>query len=236
VRYDQFRDAFSDSLRAAGLHFNLGSPTETIDLGTTSRRWKAAVGYLTPQRAEPFLVSASVWFDWSPFESARTYTIEEDLVTELLGRDEDPPETMPRHLRTAIVLHATLAYDSRVPMPGRKVWSEWSIIVEEDLTPFLSTEAAGHEGGFVIVMGWRGTVEVQSKCSEEGALCLSGVSLPSWHAVVPPRIRDGVDEEPEGDIERQLQKLAKRYRDAYDAWMDCVTELRDEMDLGPSDR
>ena len=58
-------------------------------------------------------MSGSVSFRWNPFGSARTFTTEEDLVTELLDRDEDPPETMPRYLRTDIVLRATLPYDSR---------------------------------------------------------------------------------------------------------------------------
>ena len=86
---------FLRSLRAAGLPSEHGSPTETIDLSTTTRRCKAAAGGFIPQPAEPFHVSASVSFRWNPFESARTFTTEEDLVTELLGCDEDPPETMP---------------------------------------------------------------------------------------------------------------------------------------------
>ena len=235
MHYNEFRDAFLRSVRAAGLASEFG-PTETIDLTTTTRLWQAAVGGFTRQPAEPFHVSALVSFRWNPFESARTYTTEEDLVTELLGRDEDPPETMPRHLRTDLVLRATLPYDSRTPMPDRRIWRSWSLTVDDALAPFLSTDAAEHEGGCIIVMGWRGTVEADSRCSAEGELCLSAVSLPSWQAVVPPRIRDAVDDEPEGDIERQLEKLATRYRSAYDAWKDSVAELRDEMDLGSSDR
>jgi hypothetical protein len=180
-------------------------------------------------------VSASISFEWDPFESARTYTTEDDLVTELLGRDEDPPETMPRHLRTDIVLRATLPYDARVRMPDQRLWKDWSLSVDHELARFLPTQAPGHEGGIILVMGFRGTVEVESKCSDEGELCLSGVSLPSWQAVVPPRILDGAEEEPEGDIARQLERLARRYRSAYLAWMDCVTRLRDEMGLESED-
>lgn len=236
MRYDEFRDAFFQALRDARLHSHLGRPTETIDLTTTTRRWEAALGDSIPQRSEPFLVSAMVSFRWDPFESARTYTTEEDLVTELLGRDDDPPETMPRQLRTDIVLRATLPYDSRVPMPARNTWRSWSLRVDDALASFLPTDAAQHEGGIVIVMGWRGKVEAESRCSDGGELCLSAVSLPSWQGVVPPRIRDAVDEEPEGDIGEQLRKLAKRYRRAYDAWMECVTDLREEIGLGSPDR
>jgi hypothetical protein len=236
MRYDEFRDAFLRSLREAGLHSHIGRPTETVDLTTTTRRWEIPLGDSLPQRSEPFLASAMVSFKWDPFESARTYTTEEDLVTELLGRDEDPPETMPRHLRTDIVLRATLPYDSQVPMPARQTWRSWSLRVDDALAPFLPTDVAQHEGGIVIVMGWRGRVQVESSCSDTGEHSLDAVSLPSWQAVVPPRIRDAVDEEPEGDIDRQLRKLAKRYRNAYDAWMECVIELRDEIGLDPRNR
>ncbi len=235
MRYDEVRDAFFAALSDAGLHSHLGRPTETIDLTTTTRRWQAAFGNPIPQRTEPFLASAIVSFAWDSVESARTQTTEEDLVTELLGRDEDPPETMPRQLRTDIVLRATLPYDSRVPMPGGKTWRSWSLRVDDDLASFLPTDAAEHEGGTVIVMGWRGRVEAESTCSEAGDLCLSAVSLPAWQGVVPPRVRDAVDDEPEGDIERQLQNLAERYRGAYDAWVECVTDLRTEIGLGSPD-
>ncbi len=235
MRYDEFRDSLFGALGDAGLRPHLGRPTESIDLTTTTRRWQAALGESIPQRSEPFLVSAVVSFEWDPVESARTYTTEEDLLTELLGRDEDPPETMPRLLRTDIVLRATLPYDSRVPMPGRKTWRSWSLRVDDELSSFLPTDAAQHEAGSVIVTGARGKVEAESICSDSGELCLSAVSLASWHGVVPPRIRDAVDEEPEGDIERQLQKLAERYRRAYDAWMECVIDLRDELGLDSPD-
>jgi hypothetical protein len=59
---------------------------------------------------------------------------------------------------------------------------------------------------------------------------------PSWQGVVPPRVRDAVDDEPEGDIERQLRNLAERYRGAYDAWVECVADLGDEIGLDPSER
>jgi hypothetical protein len=235
VRYDEFRDAFFAALRDAGLRPHIGRPTETIDLTTTTRRWQAALGEPIPQRTEPFLTSATVSFEWDPVESARTYTTEEDLVTELLGRDEDPPETMPRLLRTDIVLRATLPYDSRVPMPGGKTWRSWSLRVDDDVASFLPTDVADHEGGNVLVMGARGKVEAESTCSEAGELCLSAVSLPSWQGVVPPRVRDAVDDDPEGDIDWQLEKLAERYRGAYDAWVECVMDLRDELGLDSTD-
>jgi len=111
-------------------------------------------------------------------ESARTRTTEEDLVSELFGRDDDLPETIERELRTDIVLRANLPYALRTPMPNPSLWRSWSALVDERLAPFLPTEVVQHRGQTVLVMGWRGTVEVESRSSDDGELCLSRVSLP----------------------------------------------------------
>jgi len=93
-------------------------PTETIDLVTTERRWRVFVFRNAPQQAEPFHVSAKISFGWSPFEAARSYTREEDLLSELLGRRERPTKTEPRILRVDIVLRASLPYGSTTGAAG----------------------------------------------------------------------------------------------------------------------
>ena len=234
MRYDAFRNSLLLALSEAELYSSWDRPTETIDLATTTGSWKTGVGSGLEQRAEPFLLHGSMgpWvhgivsFRWDPLESARTQTTEEDLVSELFGRDDDLPETMQRELRTDIVLRANLPYASRTPMPEPSLWRSWSALVDDRLAPFLPAEVVQHRGQTVIVMGWRGTVEVESRCSDDGELCLSSVSLPSWQAVVLPRIRDGADDELEGDIAKQLDDLAEGHRIALDQWMDCIAELR----------
>jgi hypothetical protein len=147
---------------------------------------------------------------------------EEDLVRELFGDDDELPATMPRHLRTDFVLHATLAYGSRTPTPGAETWRSWSRRVDEELADALPAGSAWVEGAPLIVMGSRGSVEVQAGCSEDGELCLAGVSLSSWQAVVPPRVQDCPGDEADADIGDQLAALAGRYADAAEVWAACV--------------
>lgn len=66
---------------------------------------------------------------------------------------------------------------------------------------------------------------VESECSATGEILLRAVSLPSWQSVILPRLRDSLDEEPEVDVDRQLDVLAGRYRTALDTWTDCIAEL-----------
>lgn len=235
MRYDEFRDSFSRALREAQLLGPMDRPVETIDLGTTARHWKVYVGIGLPQRAEPFHVSALVSFSWDPLESARSETNEADLIRELFGDDDDLPDTMPRLLRTDIELHATLMFGSRTPMPEMSTWESWSQMVDGSLSEHLPVEAPEHRGRPFLVMGWRGGVEMESKF-DGGSLCLKGVSASCWQAVVPPRLVEDVDDELEGDIETQLEMLADRYRGAFEAWMDCVVELRPYIDYrGPGE-
>ncbi len=233
VRYDEFRNSFLLALREADLYTSWDRPTETIDLETMSRSWKSSCGSGPKKEIEPFHVYGMASFRWDPLDSARAHTTEEDLVTELFGRDDELRETMQRTLRTDIVLHANLPWNSRTPMPDGRLWQSWSARVDELLAPFLPREVAQLGGDPVVAMGWRGTVEVESRCSQESELRLRGVSVPAWHMLVLPRIRDGFDDDPDADIERQLDDLAEGYRAALDVWMDSVAELRQHLDLAP---
>ena len=49
-----------------------------------------------------------------------------------------------------------------------------------------------------------------------GDAILRGVSSPSWQSVILPRIRDAIDE-PEVDVDLQLEVVAGRYRQALHA-------------------
>ena len=83
MRYDEFRDRLQDCLSEAGLFFkDVDRPIETVNLADTDRRWKVYIGRSAPQKAEPFFVSAKIGFRWNPFAAARSYTCEEDLLTE----------------------------------------------------------------------------------------------------------------------------------------------------------
>lgn len=94
MRYNELRDTLLRALRDSRFRV-IGRPSETIDLTTTTRRYETFLEDVAVQRAEPFYVAASVTFQWDPFESTRTYTNEDDLISELLGRDEETLDTMP---------------------------------------------------------------------------------------------------------------------------------------------
>ena len=86
-------------------------------------------------------MSASVAFKWGPFESARTYTNEDDLISELLGREEETIDTMPRSLRVDFVLRASLPYEIQVPLLGVDRWRSWAHATHGSLHTLLPTEA-----------------------------------------------------------------------------------------------
>ena len=229
MRYNDFKSAFQHALNNAGLLPHQDRPRETIETSSMDRRFEVNVGLGLPQRAEPFLVTAEISFRWDPFESARTFTQEEDLVTELFDRDEDLPKTMQRHLRVDLVLRAMLPYGSKTPMPESKVLADWADDVDLALEEHLPNDVPMHDGRIIAVMACRSGVEVKSRC-EDGSHYFSGVQLPSWQAVVPPRVLDDPEEpEEEGDIEAQLEGLAGRFRAAFDEWMKVVGELRSAM-------
>lgn len=125
MRYNELRDTLLRALRDSRFRV-IGRPSETIDLTTTTRRYETFLEDVAVQRAEPFYVAASVAFQWDPFESARTYTNEDDLISELLGRNEETIDTMPRSLRVDFVLKASLSYEIQVPLLGVDRWRSWA--------------------------------------------------------------------------------------------------------------
>jgi hypothetical protein len=108
--------------------------------------------------------------------------------------------------------------------------------VDAALADALPAASTAVEGIPLIVMGWRGSAEVEAACSEEGALCLRRVSLSSWQAVVPPRVEDSPDDDPDEGVEDQLAALADGYADAADTWAECVAALAAQIEDRPPRR
>ena len=227
MRYDEFRDQFCESLAKAGLFFaGLDRPTETIDLSTTERRLRAFVLRNTSQRAEPFTVSVEIAFRWSPVESARSRTCEEDLLTELHGRNEQPTNTEPRELRVDITLYAKLPYGSTTPMPEPQVFGPWIAVIEERLDEPLPAVSRKGRGRRATTMGYRGEVEVAARHSSEGVLSLVGLSLSGFRIVHVPRVWDDPERrETEKGAARELDQLALWFKGALDGWAKSVAEL-----------
>lgn len=225
MRYDGFRDRLQDCLREAGLFLPLADrPIETVDLAITGRRWKVYIGRSAPQKADPFFVSAKIGFHWNPFDAARSYTCEEDLLTELFGRKERSPKTEPRLLRVDLTLHATLPYSSTAPIPDPLIFGAWTSSIGEKLDRHLSETRELR--GNVAVIGYRGEVEVQARCMTGGSLALTGISLSGFRVVRLPRVWDDPQRrETEKDEGKELDRLARRFKGALDEWTTSVAAL-----------
>ena len=113
MRYDEFRDQLQEALYQVRLAArNFSRPLETVDVASTERRWQVYLWQTGQPGAEPFQISARIAFDWSPVDSARAYTTEEDLLIDLVGKKEIPAKTENRWMRVDFVLQAALPYGS----------------------------------------------------------------------------------------------------------------------------
>lgn len=218
MRYDEFRDRWQAALRTARVLSHHDRPEETISLTTTGRRWRV---HLLPRPAEPFHVGATISFLWDPFESARSYTCEEDLLTELVGR-RAVRSTQPRLLRVDITFRATLAYGSTTPMPAPDVWAPWVASAGEKLDTAL-TGRRRRKGGEI---AWRGDLEIDGRSTPDGALSVQGMSVSAYEMIVVPRIWDDPRRRArETTADKQIDGLAGCFRVALNAWTASVGEL-----------
>jgi len=226
MRYDEFRDRFQDVLRDVGLFSPyMERPAETIDLANTSRRWKTYIRQSSSWNSEPFHVSGRIAFDWDPFNAARGYTCEEDLLTELFGRRQRPMRTQKRWTRVDLALYANLPYGSTTPIPDLQILAGWTSAVREKLGALIS-EVTERAGRIVAIVGGVNEVEIQTRCQAEGALSLSSFSVSGFRLVQIPRVWDDPQRrEREKDISEELAGLAHRFRDAYDEWTKSVADL-----------
>jgi hypothetical protein len=218
MRYDEFRDRWQAALRAAGILSYQDRVQETIDVSTTERRWRF---HTLPRSVEPFSVSASISFRWDAFQSARSYTREEDLLTELHGR-RARWSTQRRLLRMDIKFHATLPYGSATPLPATDVWLPWIASMEEKLSAAL----VAHRQRKKTVIRWRGDLELEGETSLHGEFALHGMSVPAYEMIVVPRVWDDPRRrEREASAAQQIDALAARFRGTLDAWTESVAEL-----------
>ena len=117
MRYAEFRNRLENALREVGLFVHDADRVETINLADTVRHWRAYIRRSAPPSAEPFSVSAEISFRWTPFDAARSYTCEEDLYLQLVGRRRQPTRTARRWTRVDLSLYANLPYGSTTSMP-----------------------------------------------------------------------------------------------------------------------
>lgn len=226
MRYQEFRDQWHAALRAARVLAHHDRPEETIDLDTGERRWEVR---LLGRSAELFQAGATISFRWGPFASARSYTCEEDLLADLLGR-RSVRSTQRRLLRVDIVLRAALPYGSTTPMPSPDICAPWFASVEEKLDAALTPRRPKRAG-----IAWRGDLEIEGRATPQGALSLQGMSVSAFEMIVVPRIWDDPKRRArERSADHEISGLAKRFRDALDAWTGSVGELAKRLRYVPA--
>lgn len=226
MRYDEFRDRWQAALRTAGMLFHHDRPAETIELGSTLRRWRV---HLLPRDVKPFSVGATISYRWDPFGSARSYTTDEDLVTELFGR-RAMRSTQRRLLRVDITLGASLPYGSTAAMPAPDIWAPWLASVEEK----LDTTLRGRRVRKGAISAWRGDLEIEGRTAPDGAFAFHGMSVSAFEMIVVPRIWDDPRRrEREPSSGKQIDGLARRFRAALDVWAEKVGELVRWVEYAP---
>lgn len=226
VNYDEFRSAWIAALNRSQLP-SLTKPEETLDLRHLAREYVCHVEPLGGQDAAPFHVTAKLSWTWDALHTARSATIEEDVITEMIGRENDVT-TKNLWLRVDVEFRATSPYNKPFPMPSTKAWRAWvtesmtRVGVTEPLVPEETTRV--NEAGMTECLAWVGDPEVMAKCDPEGRLLLQEVKLNAWAGIILPRQLDCPDEEDDLPDE-QLDGFFGRVRAALYAWMQSLDHL-----------
>lgn len=226
MRYAEFRDQLEDALQEAGLFFHIvDRPVEAIEIANTVWRWKAYIYRTAPRSVEPFHISGEVSFDWSPFDAARAFTCEEDLLTELFGRRKRPARTERRWKRVDLSLHASLPYGSTTPMPEGRVFGAWTASIEENVHAAFN-EIEERNGRIAAVLGASGALEVQVHSKPDGILSLNSVAISGFRIVHLPRVWDDSERRgAERSSQAELGRLARTFKATFDEWTKSVSEL-----------
>ncbi len=228
MNYDEFRSAWTEALERSQLR-PFTTPEETLDLRYLARRYACLVEPLGGQDADPFHVTAKLSWIWDALQTARSATIEEDVLTEMLGRSNKVITTRNPDLRVDVRFRAASPYGKPPPMPGVKAWRSW---VTESMSRVIHIESLLPEEtmrvnavGMTEYLAWMGDPEVGCTCDSEGQLLLMEVRLNAWASIILPRQLDCPDKDDEPPDE-QLDDFFGRVRAALYAWMQCLDHLR----------
>ena len=244
--YDEFRDQLQNALQDVGLFRRrvpappsdrrewvrrLFDPAETMDLSSTIRRWKAGVSAPSSRNAQPFRVSAALEFEWKPFDTARSYGCEEELLTELLGPRKLPSNTEQWFIRVHFQLRATLPQGSTASLPEAQTFAAWICSVRQKLENILKEHSRRQRrlialAGRLGELGGVGEVEIRTRCDAKGSLSLDEISVEAFRDVEVPRAWDDRHREPrEKGADAELHRFAQRFKKSLHEWTAAVAEL-----------
>ena len=230
MNYETFRAAWTNALQAARLPTRGFDPTETLDLRRFDRTYEVHVEPLGGQDAPPFHIRATLSWTWNSLNTVRGTTRDEDVLSEMLGRDQtEDLVTEPPYVRVDILLSASAPYDKPLPMPSQAAWAKWvheTVNRLDHVEPLLPDEMfRENRMGMTEVLAWQRAPRAKVVCSATGALLLEAVELSAGQLVALPRLLDCPDE-PDDGPEEQLTELFGRVRASLSAWMQAVDHLR----------
>lgn len=230
MNYHHFTELWLQALRQARfpnlypLHIN-----ETIDIHSMDRTYRAFLLWPGAPETKLFTVTAEISWEWDALLSARFATTEEDMLMQVYGDFGIHKDTEPPWLRIDVTLHASIALDTRFPLPLLTNWQRWVKIVSSELETILPSEPDSKEE-HLSLLAWRGEPEAAVTFDPQGHTFLQSVSLPAWQGINLPREWDDPDKsDPEPD--RQLYEFAMSIRRALEIWQDSLVNLIEDHDL-----
>jgi hypothetical protein len=237
MTYEEFREAFMAAFGESKLGMIGLWPDEKIDLRTTDRTLKVHLEPIRRSGAEPFHIAATVSFRWDSLLTARSATKEEDMLTELFGRNEAAELlTELPGIRIDLELHASLPWGKPLPMPSKSAWSSWARETMgrlESIEPLTPDEHVRESpDGSLEVLAWQGAPKVELSCATSGELQLEGVSVEAMQIMTLPRTLDSGEPSDEGP-EEQLRDMFHRVRAALVAWSESLDHLKNGRSAGP---
>lgn len=231
MTYDEFQQAWVQALRESMLPILGVDPVEeSLGLRSMERVVKSFVEPFGGQHAEPFHVAAELAYRWDALQTARTATTEEDLLSELLGREGSRrPRTAHPWLRVDVTLRASTQWGKELALPAQPAWQRWAretLGRLESIEPLLPSETL-REGrsGLPQILAWQSEPELRVLCSPTGELKLRGIEVATWQAIEVPRKWDDPDRRPDERPDAPLAAMFKRLRAAMNAWMEALDHL-----------
>lgn len=224
MNYELFRATWHQALQAAGVLPHVFPPKETIDLHHMSRSYHITATPDGNQQPRPFYVSLGLSWVWDALQSARTATVEEDMLEELLGEEARSAETEPPWLRVDISLWATLPSGSPLPLPELDAWHRWVDDVMSHLE-LLLYDGDDDEAQAPGLLAWRGEPQARLYLAPDGQVYLTGVELSAWQGIDLPRQWDDPEREWDDDPGDQVIDLVRRAWEAVHRWADTLEHL-----------
>ncbi len=115
---EDFRNMFRQAMQDTHLVRAQVLPSETLDLRSGNRSYLVFHNhYPGSNYTSLFHVATELKWTWDSLLIARFATTEEDLLTELFGRENAPENTEPPFLRVDVTQHASVLMDGFYPAP-----------------------------------------------------------------------------------------------------------------------